>query len=164
MLDGLNSMKVKPAYTDKLQSANCRKKTGNYIVDLCCLLLSCLFLYAALSKLHQYAVFRTQLNKSPFISGLASLLAWVLPVIEIIVSAALMIVPLRSVALGASLFLLTLFTAYLSAMLLFSYYIPCSCGGILSGLTWKEHVVFNGTFMLINLIAVFIGADASKNI
>lgn len=141
-----------------------RLKIKSIITDAACILAAGLFLYAALSKLHDYPAFKVQLGKSPFITGLAALLAWMLPTVEIIVSIALMITPVRPAALYASLFLLTLFTSYLAAMLMFSYYIPCSCGGVLSGLTWKEHIVFNGVFMVINLIAVFLTeAVSSKN-
>jgi len=126
--------------------------------ELLCCLLAILFAYASVSKLLDYDIFKMQLGRSPFISGFAPFIALVLPVIEIIIAALFMLRNMRLLAFYSSLFLLTLFTAYLIAMLRFSYYIPCSCGGVLSVLTWKQHIVFNVAFMLLCIVAIFLSS------
>jgi len=115
-----------------------------------------LFIYAATSKLFDYQTFRLQLEKSPFITSIAGFAAWSLPVAEIGTALLLLIPAARIAGLYASLFLMTLFTAYLVAMLGFSYYIPCSCGGILGGLSWKDHIVFNAFLMTLAIIGILL--------
>jgi hypothetical protein len=43
-------------------------------------------------------------------------------------------------------------------MLLFTPKLPCSCGGVLKNLSWKEHLMFNFCFTAI----AFIGWRFSK--
>ena len=127
-------------------------------IKIICLLLVFLFAYAAVSKLIDYNTFRVQLSQSPYITRFAHVIAWALPVIELIVAVSFAFPSLRLIAFYASLFLLSLFTAYLLAMLNFSYYIPCSCGGILSSLSWKQHIVFNIAFILLSLTGIRLSA------
>jgi putative oxidoreductase len=42
-----------------------------------------------------------------------------------------------------------LFTFYILYMLLFEKHLPCSCGGVLKEMTWKQHLVFNLFFTAI---------------
>jgi hypothetical protein len=134
----------------------------NIITEIICSLLAILFVYASLSKLLDYNVFKMQLSRSPFITHFSTIIASLLPTIEIITGSLFVFGKWRLNALYASLFLLTLFTAYLVAMLNFSYYIPCSCGGVLSMLTWKQHIVFNAAFILLSLIAIFLSTRNSS--
>jgi len=134
------------------------------ITEIICSLLAMLFVYASVSKLLDYNVFKMQLSRSPFITHFSAIIAWLLPTTEIITGALFVVPKWRLIALYASLFLLTLFTAYLIAMLNFSYYIPCSCGGVLSSLSWKEHVIFNTVFMLLCIIAIFLYLKMNKEV
>jgi hypothetical protein len=59
-------------------------------------------------------------------------------------------------ALYASLTLMTIFTAYIIAILQFSYTIPCSCGGVLSKLSWQTHLVFNIGFMVLAAAGILL--------
>ncbi|WP_407635810.1 MauE/DoxX family redox-associated membrane protein [Solitalea canadensis] len=38
----------------------------------------------------------------------------------------------------------------------FSYYIPCSCGGLLSSLSWNEHIAFNIFFIVLIILALYL--------
>ncbi len=126
------------------------------IIEIISGLIAILFVYAAISKLLDYGTFRLQLSQSPFITGFANLIVWALPVIEITISLLLTFPALRLFGLYASLFLLSLFTAYLVAMLNFSYYIPCSCGGVLSSLSWKQHIVLNIAFIVLSATSIHL--------
>ena len=126
-------------------------------------LLILLFVYASVSKIIDFDEFRLQLSKSPFITQFSTPLAWSLPVIEIIISVLLMFPAVRVFALYASLFLLTMFTSYLIMMLNFSYYIPCSCGGVLSRISWKQHVALNSVFLTLAIIGIFLNDDREKS-
>jgi len=133
------------------------------IVEIMASLLILLFIYAAVSKLLDYHTFKIQLSKSPFITQYANFVAWALPIGEILVGLALAIKKTRIIGLYASLFLMTMFTAYIYAMLHYSYYIPCSCGGILSKMDWNTHFWFNVVFVLLSVIGILVLAGKRVN-
>jgi hypothetical protein len=128
----------------------------NSIVEIICSLLIILFVYAALSKLGSYERFTVQLSKSPFITSISTLVAWSIPTVELLIALLLTIKRTRLIGLYASFFLMSLFTAYLMIMLNFSYYIPCSCGGVLEYLSWNQHIVFNVFFIAISAAGVIM--------
>jgi hypothetical protein len=136
----------KPALQHLLSFTWLRK---SIVVEIISSLLIILFIYTALSKLSNYSNFIAQLSKSPFITSYASSIAWSIPAVEIIISLLLVLQRTRLLGLYASFFLMSLFTAYLIIMLNFSYYIPCSCGGVLQYLSWNQHIVFNSFFIVI---------------
>jgi hypothetical protein len=119
------------------------------LIEIICALLIFLFIYTGVSKLLDYQTFRRQLGQSPFITSYASILAWALPLGEIIIAGMLSFNRSRLPGLYLSFFLLCLFTFYLTAMLQLSYYIPCSCGGVLQSLSWQAHIVLNIGFILL---------------
>ncbi|GAA3911989.1 hypothetical protein GO495_25670 [Chitinophaga oryziterrae] len=119
------------------------------LIDIICALLIFLFIYTGISKLLDYHTFRRQLGQSPFITFYAPLLAWALPLGEIIIAGMLSFNRSRLTGLYLSFFLLCLFTFYLAAMLQLSYYIPCSCGGVLQALSWQAHIILNVVFILL---------------
>lgn len=102
-----------------------------------------IFLYAALSKLLDYNVFKAQLGRSPMTSEYAGILAWFVPLLEFIASILLAVPRTRVIGLHISYILMYSFTAYIAIMLMFSPSLPCSCGGILSRMEWHHHLVFN---------------------
>lgn len=99
---------------------------------------------------HLYAM-----RNQPFSRTVNDFLAYALPVAEIIVVILLVVNTTRLLGLYLSLLLLTLFTGYILAVLLdFFGQIPCSCGGIIELLGWKEHLLFNIFFLLISIAAI----------
>ncbi|TDW96932.1 MauE/DoxX family redox-associated membrane protein [Dinghuibacter silviterrae] len=118
-----------------------------------------LFLYAALSKLKAYDTFVFQLNRSPFVSRYAGWTAWSLPLGEILVALVLLIPSIRLLGLFASLFLMSLFTAYIFVMTHYSYYIPCSCGGVLNQMSWGVHFYFNIGCMALAVAGIFLSGS-----
>jgi hypothetical protein len=132
-------------------------------IKIICTLLVFLFAYAAISKLLDYSTFQVQLSQSPYITRFANVIGSALPAVELIVAVSFAFSHLRLFAFYAALFLLSLFTAYLVAMLNFSYYIPCSCGGLLSSLSWKEHILFNIVFILLSLTGIHLSVNEHVN-
>ena len=126
------------------------------VVEIISSLLVLLLVYTAFSKLLDYNTFKLQLSKSPFITEFATIIAWALPSIEFLVAIALVFNRTRLLGLYASLFLMTMFAAYIYAMLNFSYYIPCSCGGVLTTMTWGQHLWFNLFFITISIIGILV--------
>lgn len=125
-------------------------------VEIISALLVLLWAYAALSKLLDYETFKFQLGRSPYIAAMASSIAWIIPVTELIICLLLVIRRSRLIGLYASFFLMALFTGYIYAMLNYSYYVPCSCGGVLSEMSWEQHFIFNILATLIALTGVFL--------
>jgi hypothetical protein len=83
-------------------------------------------------------------------------IAATLPAGELAIALALVIKRVRLIGLYASYFLMLLFTGYIWIMLHYSYDLPCSCGGILAALSWKDHLIFNSVFTALALIGVIL--------
>ena len=125
-------------------------------LDVIVLLFATLFLYAAISKLIEFDLFRAQIGKSPLITRYADVLWWMVPAVEILVAAMLIIPRLLLAGLYASFTLMAAFSAYIGFVLVFSPYVPCSCGGILDSLGWVEHLIFNLVFTLLAVTGIAI--------
>lgn len=119
-------------------------------------LLVLLFVYTATSKLIDYPLFRGTLSQSPLLYQASGVIAIVLPVAELLI--ALLLVTPTTVKIGfqASFVLISLFSLYIAYMLITQNKLPCSCGGVLSIMTWKQHLVFNFAFMVIAFLGVYI--------
>ena len=102
----------------------------------------------------EYSVFKEQIAENPILSPFASLIAWSLPVTEFIVSLMLIIPRWSLKGLYVSLALMIAFTIYIGAIMIFAKELPCSCGGIISLLSWNGHLIFNSIFILLAYIGV----------
>lgn len=114
-----------------------------------------LYSYTAISKLINYEVFKANLRRSPLIDQGADTIAWLLPATELIVVLLLFFERTAKAGFFASLVLLTVFTFYLLYMILFVADLPCSCGGVLSKMSWQQHIWFNLFFIAINILGLF---------
>lgn len=129
------------------------------ILEVICFLFVLLFLYAAFTKLLDYQKFTVQVGQSPLLTGFGDTIPWLVISLEILVAGLLMFPRTRLVALFASFSLMTMFTAYIVAILNFSPYVPCSCGGVLEKLGWTEHLIFNGVFVVLGLSGIVLQAQ-----
>jgi hypothetical protein len=121
------------------------------MADACAFALVFLFVYTATSKLLKHDVFQVQLDRFPWIKHMALFLAWAVPLTELIVAALLLSTRVRKIGFMLSLALMVTFTLYLALMLGTEKHLPCSCGGVISAMTWKQHLVFNIVFTGIAL-------------
>jgi uncharacterized membrane protein YphA (DoxX/SURF4 family) len=128
----------------------------NMIIEIISALLVFLFIYAAVSKLLDFDKFKYQLHQSPFIANISWFVAWAIPLGEIGISILLISKRTRIAGLYLSLFLMLLFTGYIFIMLKYSSYLPCSCGGVLSKMSWKQHLIFNLSFTGLSLWGIMI--------
>jgi hypothetical protein len=115
-----------------------------------------LFVYAAAAKLLDYSVFVVQLSQSPMLTKYAGMIAWMVPVIEIMIAVAIALPRWRMLGLYSFYTLMTVFVFYIIAITRYSHFVPCSCGGVLSRLGWTEHLVFNLFFMLISAVGILL--------
>ncbi|AEM71618.1 hypothetical protein Murru_2582 [Allomuricauda ruestringensis DSM 13258] len=128
------------------------------LVTLFSLLLTLLFVYTAVSKMIHLDSFEFRLERMPYIAPYASLLSWAVPFLELIIAGLLWFRRYQIIAFYASFILLGLFTTYITIVLKYSHSIPCSCGGVISALGWKDHILLNITFMVL----AFLGMLWSK--
>jgi len=111
-----------------------------------------LYLYASFSKYFDLQEFRHAMRMQPFPPFLRTAMFWGLPPVEIVTSVLLVISRTRKFAYSLSMGLLIAFTLYIGIILLdFFPHVPCTCGGLISKLTWKQHLIFNIIFIGINI-------------
>lgn len=134
----------------------------NTIVELICALLIILFIYTGLNKMMNLDKFSSEMRRSPFIEDMASFIAYTLPPGELLLSLLLIAKRTRLLGLYLSFALMALFTGYIWLMLNYAWDLPCSCGGIISKLSWQEHLVFNGVFTGLSIIAIFLQSSIIK--
>lgn len=126
------------------------------LIEIVASLLVILFIYAGINKLLNYSEFRFQLGRSPYMAPMAGFIAWFMPASEILVALFLTLKKTRLVGFYASFLLMVLFTGYIYAMLNYSPYLPCSCGGVLSMMSWNQHLYFNLFFVLLSAAGVLL--------
>lgn len=129
-------------------------KTKNIILDIICLLYVLLFVYAALSKVLDFENFRVQLGQSPLLSAFAGWVSFAVLFAEFLISILLFIPKIRIIGLYLAVGLMIMFTTYIIIILNYSSFIPCSCGGILEKLGWREHLIFNIVFIFLGMLAI----------
>lgn len=129
-------------------------RTKSVVVDIVTILLIILWIYAAFSKLLDYSNFSIELGKSPLLTSFAPVVAVGVPLLEIGLAIMLLIERTKFIAIVMSTSLLLLFTCYLFIILNYSSYIPCSCGGILGHLGYKEHIVFNLILFALGVVSI----------
>ncbi len=126
------------------------------------LLFIALFVYTASSKMMHLGVFRLRLERMPYIAPYAEWISWGVPFLELVIAGLLLFNGYRLIGLYASLILMFLFTGYIIAVLQFSDSIPCSCGGVISALGWKDHILLNTTFMILALLGIIWSKKHNK--
>lgn len=126
------------------------------LADIISGILLLLFLYTSLSKLTDYETFKNVLSASPLLKPAARMVAWLLPVTELVIVVLLFIPAVRLKGLYASFILILLFTLYLIYMISFTPNLPCNCGGVLKLLSWKQHIFFNLFFILLSLTGILL--------
>jgi hypothetical protein len=113
-----------------------------------------LFLYTGISKILEYSIFKEQLADSPILGFAATPIAILLPWGEFAIVLMLIVPRWRLKGFYATLALMILFTVYIIVLFSIDKELPCSCGGIIALLTWKQHLVFNCVFILLNAFAI----------
>jgi hypothetical protein len=118
------------------------------------ILLIFLFAYTGSSKLLDSKGFAAVLSEIPLIGRGAGIVAILLPLAELLIVLLLLFEKTRLIGLYASLALLLLFTVYLVYMVLAVPKLPCSCGGVIGTMSWKQHIVFNAVFVGVTVIGI----------
>lgn len=130
--------------------------TNRIIIEVTSYLFILLFVYAAVSKIIDFENFQAQVGQSPLLSAYTGIISYGVLIIEILIAILLSVPKLKLSGLYGSFTLMVLFTAYITIILNYSSNIPCSCGGILEAMGWKEHLVFNCFFVLLAAVAILL--------
>lgn len=118
-------------------------------------LLILLFGYTAISKAIDIRVFRHALAESPVTQHGAAVAAWLTISAEAAIVLLLFFSTTRRTGLYLSFAMLSFFTLYLLCMVLFAAHLPCGCGGVMSKMSWKQHILFNLFFLIVNGVAIW---------
>jgi len=131
-----------------------KRKIAVITLVTACALLFTLFAYASYEKLKIYPTFVQQLSLSP-VKDYKNFLAWFVPSVEILLALSLLFKRTRLTGLWGSFFLMMAFTVYVFAVPHFFHSLhTCSCGGIISQLSWRGHFYMNLCFTLLAGAAV----------
>lgn len=134
------------------------------LVEIAIYLIALLWLYTGVYKILQINYSIDQLRESPLISDFALVLGYGLPILELALFALLLFDRTRTTALWGSGILLILFTLYIViGLVFFRRDMPCTCGGIISHLTWQNHIYFNLCFIFLSFFSLYQWKQANRN-
>lgn len=137
-------------------------KFRNAFIEIVALLYVCLMLYTGISKLMAHEMTREQMAVMPLIGPVSGIVTWLLPLSEIVLAIALFIPATRMKGLYIGTGLMLIFTIYVAYIMQFHSHLPCTCGGLLQELTWSQHLIFNGAFVLLGALAILLGRKPIK--
>jgi putative oxidoreductase len=126
----------------------------NLAIEIISSLFILLFTYTAITKLLVLSTFEYTLSKSPLLEWAAGPLSVGIPVIELIIAVLLLVPRTRLTGLYVFTGLMVLFTLWITYLLTIASHRPCSCGGILKYLSWKEHLFFNLGVVCLGIVAI----------
>ncbi|GAB2821176.1 DoxX family protein [Ferruginibacter profundus] len=134
-----------------------------WVRELGCFLLVLLFMYTGTSKLIGYQLFREQLSQISYLKAFSQPLSILLPILELTTGLTIIFKPTQKYGLYAAAILMTLFTFYVALMLLSdSTKLPCSCGGVIKTMSWKQHLYFNIFFMVLAWFTIKIRVSEKR--
>lgn len=132
------------------------------LIEIICYLHVIMFIYAGVYKLLDYRFFVITLSRSPLIGDMAQVIAWLVPLLEVIAALMLLFQRTRLMGLYLSLAIMSSFTTYIAYLLFFAPEVPCACGGILEMMGWKAHFIFNSCFVLMAFGAILMEANLRR--
>lgn len=117
-----------------------------------------LFVYTALSKLFSYSIYLYDLRRSPELGAFAVPISIILPGAELMAAAFILMPKRQKMGFKLATILMSVFTIYVFYVLFFADHRPCTCGGIIRELTWKQHFIFNVVFTILAIIGLKISS------
>lgn len=121
-----------------------------------------LLVYTAKEKLADHERFYKGLQKIQYLKDYALTISWLVPIIEIAVAAVIILPWTQKLGLYLFTIMMSIFTLYISSMLLWAEKKPCHCGGAIETLTWGQHLVFNVGFILIAIFGIYLHKNHNR--
>jgi len=123
-----------------------------------------LFGYTAFSKLDFFTNgkfidvkhFQDAMFKSPVLQNHVGILGYLIPLTELAICVLLAIRKTKLIGYYASLLLLCSFTGYIIYMFTVFPVLPCTCGGVVSTLSWSNHLILNTSFILFTAHSIYL--------
>ncbi|MDN3594389.1 MauE/DoxX family redox-associated membrane protein [Zunongwangia endophytica] len=142
----------------RLRETRSRQQLFSYVSKVLLFYFVLLLTYTGISKITELKTLYTTLINAPLYldNELATIGQWLIPISEIALALSISFKKTRKIGyLGiTSLFiLLSLYSGWINWFLPNK---PCSCGGLISLLSWKQHVLFNLINLLLALTAWYI--------
>lgn len=113
-----------------------------------------LFLHAGVSKLYDIRILQHELASFSLPLSVAGVIAWCLPIAEILLPIALFAPKIRLKAVYVTAGVMTLLTFYVVTILFINDQLTCSCGEIIEDLTPKQQLAFNSACVILSLIGI----------
>lgn len=147
-------------------------KSISRVIEIITALVVFLFVYTGIAKFREHSSFQAALQEFPLIASYANTISLLVPTVEIITALLLSLPRTRKIGFLISTFLLSIFTIYITGILLFTPKLPCHCGGVIKAMTWAQHMLFNIFFTGLSMIGfwlcrrnkVFIAINRSSRI
>ncbi|RZK48493.1 MAG: hypothetical protein EOO99_10180 [Pedobacter sp.] len=130
--------------------------TKNIVFNSICLLCLFLFAYTGFDKIITHETFEKSLMRIPVIGPYASFISWAVPLTELGVAVLLILPPTQKIGLYLFSSMMIAFTIYIGSMLMWVEKLPCNCGGVISKLSWTQHLWFNLAFITLAAIALWL--------
>ncbi|SFT96293.1 DoxX-like family protein [Algoriphagus locisalis] len=112
------------------------------------ILLILVWTYTGLDKLIRWEASRKAFHNQTFPSELAEILAYAVPITELLIASLLLFSVSRWWGYLSSILLLTVFTTYVGLIWVGAFpRVPCNCAGILESMGWESHFWMNLGFI-----------------
>jgi uncharacterized membrane protein YphA (DoxX/SURF4 family) len=143
-------------YSSALAGTNSKRLSKSLIIDVVSSLFVLLFAYTGISKLITIDGFAFVIGTSHMFGKSFRIIAWAVPLVELLVALSLLINKTRLWGLIASLGLMIIFDLYILYIILYVPNKPCQCGGVISKMTWDQHLVFNAFFTILAAVGAYM--------
>jgi hypothetical protein len=113
-----------------------------------------LFLYASISKMLDFQIFKDQISEIPVLKQFPSAAAVSVIGMELLTTFLLAIPKWRLSGYYISLALLIPFTGYIVLTVAQESGMSCACGGLIEHLSFTQHILFNSFFILLTSLGI----------
>lgn len=130
---------------------NKRSKSYDWGLTIAIVLLLAMWIPVVIDKWMHFEDFKLGMIRQPLPAFFKHVLVYLLPIAETLIVLLLTFKKFRKTGMGLSFILLVLFTGYLSLALMGGFKeLPCTCGSIIKTLSWKQHLLFNLSLLILN--------------
>lgn len=109
-----------------------------------------------IDKVMGFPEYRSSMMRQRLPNWSREILVYVVPALEATTVFLLIRASTRHYGFLLSFVLMALFTGYIGTALMGNGPLPCSCGSVISGMSWRVHLYFNLLFLLISGCGLFL--------